>query len=307
MRPATAFALILCASIGTAAVAATCAAQDRAGARASLRDRALGIGERGTTLPLPPGTQVRRDIAYGPHADQRFDIYLPPAPRDAPVLLMVHGGGWKRGDKASPGVAANKVAHWGPKGWIVVSANNRLVPDATPLEQAGDIARATAEVQRLAPGWGGDPARVVLMGHSAGAHLVALVGADPALLQAAGARPVRGVVTLDSAAMDVPATMARPPLPDVYENAFGDDPADWRAASPLHRLRRGAPPMLSVCSSRRLQPCPQSRDFARAAAAVGTTVEVMPVDLSHAGANRDLGLPSRFTSDVDAFMARVVR
>jgi len=273
------------------------------GEHAGLRARA---GARAERLPAPAGTRIERDLAYGPAPEQRIDVYLPPAPRDAPVLLMVHGGGWARGDKRSPGVVENKVAHWLPRGWIVVSANNRLLPDAAPLDQARDIAAATAKVQQLAPAWGGDPSRVVLMGHSAGAHLVALLGADPSLLATAGARPVRGVVALDSAVMDVPAVMSLPKLPSLYRNAFGSDPAAWPAVSPRHRLQRGAPPMLSVCSSQRRLSCVQSRQFAAAGAALGVRIEVLPQADSHAGINHSLGLESAYTRAVDAFLDPLV-
>lgn len=300
--------LVLAATCAvTFSMAGGAAAQgaEAASPRAGLRERMAGTRERYAQRPLPAGTRVLRDVAYGAHPKQRFDVYLPPAPRDAPVLLMVHGGGWAVGDKTSEGVVANKAAHWLPRGWIVVSANHRLLPDAAPLVQAQDIAAATAKVQALAASWGGDPARVVLMGHSAGGHLVALLGADPGLLRAAGAHAVRGVVALDSGALDVPRTMREPPLRRIFDDAFGADPDIQRAASPIHRLRAGAPPMLAACSSLRLQACPQARDFARAADALGTRVEVLPVALSHKGVNHALGLPSPYTAQVDAFLARV--
>ena len=155
---------------------------------------------------LPAGTRVRRDIAYGPDPAQRYDVYLPAnAKADAPILFMVHGGGWRRGDKAYSNVVGNKAAHWLAKGHVFVSANNRLVPAADPLTQARDIAAAVASVQKHAPQWGADPKRTILMGHSAGAHLVALLGASPTLLAQAGAMRPLGVVALDSGALDVPA------------------------------------------------------------------------------------------------------
>ena len=116
---------------------------------------------------------------------------------------MVHGGGWRRGDKASPGVVGEKAAHWLAKGYVFVSVDYRLLPDADPLQQAHDVAAAVASVQKRAPQWRADPRRMVLMGHSAGAHLVALLGAAPSLLAQAGALRPLGVVALDSAAMNL--------------------------------------------------------------------------------------------------------
>ena len=92
---------------------------------------------------------------------------------------MLDGGGWRVGVKANPGVVKNKVAHYVPAGYLVVSINYRLSPEVDPLAQAHDVAAALSFVQSAASAWGGDPSRIVLMGHSAGAHLVSLVTADP--------------------------------------------------------------------------------------------------------------------------------
>lgn len=251
---------------------------------------------------LPAGTRVLRDLGYGPDPRQRFDVYLPAQARNAPVVLFVHGGGWENGNKDNPGVVEGKAADWLPRGWVLVSTNYRMQPDTAPLEQAGDIARALAEVQRLAPKWGADPARVMLAGHSAGAHLVALLGADPALWGQAGARRPLGVLSLDSGALDVPELMRRPRNPPLYRRAFGDDPAAWVAASPWHRLGRGALPMLLVCSTRRNDACPQARAMQAKAAGLGVAIEVLPQDLSHMAINRSLGEASAYTTAVDRWL-----
>jgi arylformamidase len=74
------------------------------------------------------------------------------------------------------------------QGYVLVSTNYRLLPAARPLEQAGDVARALALVQKQAPQWGADPKRLVLMGHSAGAHLAMLLHASPDMAAKAGAQ-----------------------------------------------------------------------------------------------------------------------
>lgn len=253
---------------------------------------------------LPAGARALRDVAYGDDPRQRFDVYLPAQPRNAPILLFVHGGGWANGNKDNPGVVENKAAYWLPKGYILVSTNYRLRPDTAPLDQARDVARALAAVQQRAPGWNGDASRVLLMGHSAGAHLVALVGASPTLWREAGAARPRAVVSLDSGALDVPLTMKKPPLPRIYDTAFGRNPADWIAASPYHQLTRDAVPMLFVCSSRRKDACPQGRAMVEKAKTLGVAMQALPQDLSHAEVNRELGLPSDYTKAVDAFVRR---
>ncbi|MBC7160589.1 MAG: alpha/beta hydrolase [Immundisolibacter sp.] len=265
------------------------------------------LGQRREAAALPEGARIERDIAYGPHAKQRFDVYLPAAAHEAPILLMVHGGAWRIGDKDNPGLAGAKAAYWLSRGWVFVATNYRLLPDADPLEQARDVAAALAAVQRRAPRWGADPARVVLMGHSAGAHLVALVGASPALWTQAGALRPRGAVSLDSAAMNVPEMMEKPRLPKLYRDAFGNDRAFWTAASPYHRLTGEALPMLIVCSMRRPDSCPQASALQDRAAALGVPMQVLPENLSHAEVNRDLGKPSPYTAQVAAYIDGLLR
>ena len=250
---------------------------------------------------LPQGVTLRQDIAYGADPAQRIDVYLPPRPDRAPILFMVHGGGWRRGDKDNPGVIDNKVARWVPKGVIFVSVDYRMMPEAEPLTQAEDVARALAKVQELAPGWGGDPANVILMGHSAGAHLVALVTAAPEIAAGQGAKPWKGSVLLDSGAMDVPAIMNARHWP-LYDKAFGSDPAKWEAASPFHRLAGPTLPMLAVCRKRGNESCPANQAFARKAEKLGGKVDVLPMALSHGEINMQLGLPGAYTERVEDFM-----
>ena len=277
------------------------------GARQHLRERIEQRREAVQAAALPTGSRVERDIAYGAHPLQRYDVWLPANPKpDAPILFMVHGGGWRRGDKAYPNVVEDKAAHWLAKGYLLVSVNYRLLPDADPLEQALDVAAAVASAQQRASRWGADPKRLVLMGHSAGAHLVALLGSAPDLLARAGARRPLGVVALDSAAMDVPELMARPRLPDLYRDAFGSDAAFWAAASPFQQLSRRSLPMLIVCSSQRADSCPQGRALMEKAKGLGVPMQVLPEDLSHGGINSELGKPSAYTRAVSGWIDRLL-
>lgn len=264
-----------------------------------------GIADDQRPLRLPDGVQRLSDIAYGTEARQRFDVYLPAHARRAPIIVIVHGGAWMIGNKSLPQVVENKVAHWVTRGAILVSINYRLVPQVHPAEQADDVAHALAKVQALAPAWGGDPDRVVLMGHSAGAHLVALVGASPLRVQRAGARPWLGTVALDSAALNLTGLMHQPHA-RFYDRAFGTDPAQWPDVSPIDALAAGAPPMLLVCSTQRPDhSCAQSAAFAARANARGVRASVSVQDLSHREVNATLGLPGSETEAVDAFLASI--
>lgn len=241
------------------------------------------------------------DLAYGPHPRQRFDVYSSGQTTSAPVVFLVHGGAWRTGDKAHDRVVAGKVARWVPKGVVLVSTNYRLLPEADALAQVDDVARALVRAQAEAARFGGDRNRFVLMGHSAGAHLVALLAAAPERALALGATPWLGTVALDSAALDVVAIM-RSRHPRFYDAAFGSDPARWREASPIHQLRRGLAPFLAVCSSRRRDSCREARAFAAAATALGARALVLPEDLSHRQINELLGKTPRYTAEVEAFL-----
>lgn len=262
---------------------------------------------------VPEGVSRIADLAYGQDPRQRMDVYLPEKTATAagaakvPVIVMVHGGAWMVGNKVMPKVVDNKVAHWvRQKGWIFISVGYRLSPQVDPLLQARDVAAALAKAQSLAASWGGDAERFFLMGHSAGAHLVALLGASPALAREAGAQPWLGTVALDSAALDLERIMKARHM-RFYDRVFGDDPSYWRSVSPSHVLASDAVPALLVCSTQRGDgPCPQARDFAAKVMSKGLRAGVLEQNLSHEQINALLGLPGAYTDAVDGFMANLL-
>ena len=259
--------------------------------------------------PAPVAAQTAdaaamRDIAYGPHPRQRFDVYLPARPQGAPTILYVHGGGWQRGDKAMRGLIEAKQRRWTAAGAIVISTNYRLVPDADPVEQARDVARAVARAQAVVAGLGGDPDGFVLMGHSAGGHLVALLAASPAMAREFDVKPWRASVLLDAGSIDVVSRLDGG-APALFENAFGSDPAFWRAASPLHQLQAKTAPILAVCASLRRDSCDDNRGFVDKARGLGGRAELLPKPLSHMEINRDLGEDNAYTREVEAFLRSV--
>ncbi|MCB1886035.1 MAG: alpha/beta hydrolase [Rhodocyclaceae bacterium] len=253
-----------------------------------------------------PGIRLTRDVAYGGHRRQRFDVYARQGLSHAPAIVMIHGGAWRGGDKRNPGVLGAKLTHWIGRDHVFISVNTRLSPVADPIEQARDLARAVAAAQRNAALWGADPERFVLMGHSAGAHLVALLLAMPGEAHRLGMGTVRGAVLLDAGALDVPAIMRRRHLP-LYDRAFGADPAFWLNASPLHRLHTPTVPLLLVCASTRpAAPCDEAEALATRARALGGVATVRPEALGHVQINTELGEPGPYTEAVTAFIDRVV-
>lgn len=265
-----------------------------------LRDTVQKRIEARAESALPKADTIM-DVAYGSDRKQRLDVYLPAAKvHDAPVILMVHGGAWSKGDKRMDRVVENKSERWNPKGIIFVSVNYRLLPDAGPLKQADDIAAALAYVQKHAGEWGGDPKKIILMGHSAGAHLVSLISSDPT--RYGMLKPWLGTVSLDTAAMNIPGVMNRNHF-DFYDDAFGSDPAYWETASPYHRLSASAVPMMLVCSTQRPdKPCSEAEGYVQKAVSLGLHPLVQPEAMSHKEINEDLGLESEYTHAVEAFI-----
>jgi acetyl esterase/lipase len=168
------------------------------------------------------------------------------------------------------------------------------------------VARALALAQRRAAEWGGERRGFILLGHSAGAHLVALLAVAPSIARERGAQPWLGTVALDSAALDVVQIMQSRHL-RLYDRAFGGDRAGWFVASPLQQLQAPAAPFLAVCSSRRADSCPQAQAFVDRAVALGTRAQVLPEDLSHEQINEQLGADGDYTTQVERSCAALVR
>ena len=129
--------LLVIASLATPPLQAQALRERLEHAREASRQPALRAPE------LPPGTRVLHDLAYGPDPRQRFDVYLPASPHNAPVILFVHGGGWANGNKDNPGIVENKAAYWLPKGYVLVSTNYRMRPDTAPLAKGRSRVRST--------------------------------------------------------------------------------------------------------------------------------------------------------------------
>jgi len=255
-----------------------------------------GGRDSGTAVQQAPGRQT---LSYGSDPLQQLDFW--PAQngdRRAPLVVFVHGGGWKRGSKDNAS-GPWKAPHYTGLGYAYASLNYRLVPASTVEDQATDIADALryliTDVARL----GFDPARIVIMGHSAGAHLVALVGTDEQYLKRAGLgfANIAGVLPIDGAAYDVPRQMGTSGrfMSETYLQAFGSDPDRQRALSPtLHAQAPNAPAFL-IIHVQRPDGVAQSKELEAALKQAGTRVERHDFPgtglRGHAEINRRLGDP----------------
>ena len=258
-----------------------------------------------STWASPPKIRVLADVAYGEHDKQTLDVYALEGAEDAPLILMVHGGAWSGGDKAYESEYKHKVKHWVSKGFVLVSTNYRILPEASPTEQAGDIEAAMAFVQSKAHEWGAAADKLILMGHSSGAHLVSLVSANFDSGQETGLTPWLATVSLDISGYDIVKKNTGDTPSEFYLEIFGSEPDYWKEASPFHVIKDRIPPFLAICSTRSKDACVQAENFLNKAKAYGTTVALLAVDMSHMDINTDLGKAPCYTAKVDAFLKKL--
>lgn len=261
---------------------------------------------RAAAEPLPSGM---REVAYGADERHKLDLIAPAGSARPPLIVFIHGGGWSIGDKRLS--LGTKAAHFG-KAYALASVNYRLVPDVTVEQQAADIASAIAWLRTNAAGSNYDADRIVLMGHSAGAHLAALLATDPAYAAAAKVpfASIRGVVLLDGAGYDVPVQIGSPRnvVADMYTAAFGTDPGRQARLSPtLNAAAPNARDWLILPVATRGDSNDQSQGLATALAKAGARARVVPVPgTNHRGLNQNLGNAGDFaTGEVDKFLAGV--
>ena len=188
------------------------------------------------------------------------------------------------------------------------------MPEVTVEEQAQDVASALAHLVKRAKRLGLDPNHVVLMGHSAGAHLAALVGTDPQYLREAGLgmEVLKGVIPLDGACYDVPRQIRDGGrfMRDTYVEVFGEDPARQLALSPAHHAKAPNAAAFLILHVQRPDAAAQSKALAKALQQAGTPAEVREFPgrglRGHAEINRRLGEPAYPpTAVVDEWLKQV--
>jgi len=190
--------------------------------------------------------QIVRDVDYIANADypdgkDRLDIYIPNGARNAPIIFSIHGGALEAGDRREERFVGERFAG---AGYVTVVISYRLSPAVSHPAHIQDVAAAFAWVARNIASHGGDPGRILVIGHSAGAYLAMLLAADPRWLAAhqlsqraiAGAAPVSGFYWVDREGVG----------PDRPTYVWGPDRKVWVDASPVKYLRADMPPVLLV-------------------------------------------------------------
>ena len=239
---------------------------------------------------------ISRDRAYANDAGvdpnlQRLDIYAPTGATRAPVIIGIHGGGWTSGDKLNAGFTQNKAIWAVSRGHLFVSINYRLSPTYVHPAHIDDVAAAVAWVYRNIHQFGGDPERMFVLGHSAGAHLAALVGSDDSRLGAEGLplSVIKGVITLDTGAYDLVNGDGDAANNFVF-SAFGTEPSVLRDGSPMTHVATGKnmPPFL-VLNVPRAGASEGSAAFASALVAANVRTTARQIPGTHESINQPFG------------------
>ena len=263
-------------------------------------------------LPLlfPGGAMAQKlssNIPYVENGHKRhvLDIYTPekPAGTSLPVMFWIHGGGWQTGDKSDVALKPKVLAE---RGFLFVSTNYRLLPEVGMAELMGDVARSLGWVYRNIAGHGGDPRRIFVGGHSAGAQVAALISTDERYLKKEGVPfdVLKGCVPVDGDTYDIPKIIMTAEHRQAlyggkmftfgHRQKFGNDPEKHVDFSTVTHVAKGKgiPPFLILYFSGN----PDTRAQAERLGAVLKAAEI-PVrvygkgDSNHSRLNDDLGKP----------------
>ena len=250
-----------------------------------------------TSPILAAERKVLRDVAYAEPKNERqtLDVYAPAEGEGHPVIFWIHGGGWKAGDKKS---VSKKPQIFVDKGFVFVATNYRFLPEVTVKDMAGDIAKAIRWVHDHAEEFGGDPNSIIVMGHSAGAHLAALVCTDDGYLKAEklSLSVLKGCVPVDCSMYDIPKRIKDGgDTPPATIKAVFTDKDEWqRQCSPAAHIAKGKsiPPFLILHVAARADTKAQSHWLADKLKEAGVSAKVVAAEgKTHGTIGSDLGLP----------------
>lgn len=247
--------------------------------RFSRRELLLGAA---AAFAMPQAAAAQSPVATENFGPAELDIHRADG-FNLPVIFFVHGGAWRFGSRA---IVRLKPGFFRRAGYIFVSTDYRLVPGVNVETQADDVAAAYRWVQANIGRYGGDPSRIVAVGHSAGAHLIALTGFS-------GRLPgVQGLFLNDTEVYDLPAMAAAygGELPWVYESIFGKG-SRWPALSPVNYINRPDQPAVMVSWSSMGRGHEAGVDFSQRLIAAGVRTDIFDGRAySHLTINRRMGM-----------------
>jgi acetyl esterase/lipase len=251
--------------------------------------------------------QLTADVPYveSGHARQVLDIYAPAGEKagSLPVVFWIHGGGWEVGDKTDVALKPKVLTE---RGFVFVSTNYRLLPDVTMDVLVRDVAAALGWVHRNIAKYGGDPRRIFVGGHSAGAQLAALLCIDDRYLKEQGVsfEVLKGCVPVDGDTYDIPkiimtaehrqALYGGAMFTNGHRQKFGNDPrkhVDFSAVTHVARDKH-IPPFLLLYFSGNPDTRAQAGRLEAVLQAAGIAAQAFgQSDTNHGRLNDDLGKP----------------
>jgi acetyl esterase/lipase len=268
------------------------------------------------------GQTISRDVRYSDSGHQRhvLDIDAPANAKNLPVVFWIHGGGWQAGNKTD---VAEKPRVFVERGFVFVSTNYRLLPAVDMETIIRDCAKSLGWVHANIAKHGGDPQRIFVMGHSAGAQLAALLCTDEKYLKAEGVpfSALKGCVPVDGDTYDVPAIIetaetrrrvhGQPPTKNGHREKFGNDPAKHRDFSAVYHVEKGKgiPPFLILHVADHPDTSAQAFRLGAVLKEAGIPVKVFGAkETNHNKLNNNLGVdgdPS--TKELYDFMAMALK
>jgi acetyl esterase/lipase len=248
---------------------------------------------------------IKRNIPYADPAHERqvLDVYSPRDAKNLPVVFWIHGGGWQTGDKTS---IQKKPQAFMDKGFVFVSTNYRLLPSVDMATIVRDIAKSIRWVHDHIAEYGGDPKRLFVMGHSAGAQLAALICTDDRYLKAESLplAIIKGCVPVDGDTYDVPAIIETaetrwrvhdlPKAKFGHREKFGNDPEKHRDFSAITHVSKdkGIPPFLILHVAGHPDTTAQAQRLGNVLKNADIPVTVFGArETTHNKINADLGVP----------------
>lgn len=249
--------------------------------------------------------KVHLNLAYSEPKNERqtLDIYAPAEGKAHPVVFWIHGGGWQTGDKSS---VQRKPQAFVDRGFVFVSTNYRLLPNVDMETIFRDVAKSLGWVHKHIAEYSGDPRRIFVMGHSAGAQLAALLSIDDRYLKAEGVPfdVLKGCVPVDGDTYDVPAIIetaetrrrvhGQPQAKFGHREKFGNDPAKHRDFSAVTHVAKGKgiPPFLILYVADHPDNSAQAQRLGTALNDAGISAKLFGAqETNHNRLNENLGVP----------------
>ncbi|MSR54093.1 MAG: alpha/beta hydrolase [Gemmataceae bacterium] len=264
------------------------------------------------SLTEAQGQEIKRNIPYANpgHERQVLDVFSPKEAKDLPVVFWIHGGGWQAGDKSDVQI---KPQVFMDKGFVFVATNYRLLPSVDMATILRDIAKSIHWVHDNISKHGGDPKRLLVMGHSAGAQLAALICTDDRYLKAEGLSVAitKGCIPVDGDTYDVPAIIATaearwkahdlPKAKFGHREKFGNDPEKHRDFSAITHVAKDKhiPPFLILHVAGHPDTTAQAVRLGNVMKDAGLLATVLAArESTHSKINADLGKPDDPTTKV---------